>query len=118
MVMDDDLDGAESTAELLRLHGCDARAFSDGLSALNALERFQPEALLLDLSMPSMDGYEVARRIRATPGGPDLILVAASGHGRSEDLEKSRSAGFDSHLVKPVDPTALMETLGSLCTAR
>jgi signal transduction histidine kinase/DNA-binding response OmpR family regulator len=118
MVVDDDLDGADSTVELLRLHGCEARAFSDGRSALDALERFQPEALLLDLSMPSMDGYEVARRIRATPGGHELILVAASGHGRSEDLEKSRSAGFDGHLVKPVDPNALIETLSSLCINR
>ena len=66
MVVDDDLDGAESTVELLRLHGFEACAFSDGSSALGAIETFQPEALLLDLSMPSMDGYEVARRVRAT----------------------------------------------------
>jgi CheY-like chemotaxis protein len=68
--------------------------------------------------MPSMDGYEVARRVRATSRGGKLILIAASGHGRSEDLERTRKAGFDHHLVKPVDPSALIETLGSLCTAR
>jgi signal transduction histidine kinase/DNA-binding response OmpR family regulator len=118
MVVDDDLDGAESTVELLRLHGCDACAFSNGVSALDALETYRPEALLLDLSMPSMDGYEVARRVRATSRGGKLILIAASGHGRSEDLERTRKAGFDHHLVKPVDPSALIETLGSLCTAR
>jgi CheY-like chemotaxis protein len=118
MVVDDDLDGAESTVELLRLHGCDACAFSNGFSALDALETYRPEALLLDLSMPSMDGYEVARRVRATSRGGKLILIAASGHGRSEDLERTRKAGFDHHLVKPVDPSALIETLGSLCTAR
>ncbi len=118
MVVDDDLDGAESTVELLRLHGCEACAFSNGLSALDALETFQPEALLLDLSMPSMDGYEVARRVRATSRGQELVLIAASGHGRSEDLERTRKAGFDNHLVKPVDPSALIETLGLLCAVK
>ena len=118
MVVDDDLDGAESTVELLRLHGFEACAFSDGFSALGALETFQPEALLLDLSMPSMDGYEMARRVRATSHGRDLILIAATGHGRSEDLERTREAGFDNHLVKPVDPGVLIDSLGSLYAAR
>jgi signal transduction histidine kinase/DNA-binding response OmpR family regulator len=118
MVVDDDRDGAESAVELLRLYGCEACAFNNGASALDALETFQPEALLLDLSMPSMDGYEVARRIRATSRGRDLVLIASSGHGRSEDLERTRAAGFDNHLVKPVDPGALIESLRSLCAAR
>ena len=118
MVIDDDIDGAESTVELLRHHGCEARAFGDGTSALDALDRFQPQALLLDLSMPIMDGYEVARRARATSGGRDLVLIAASGHGRNEDLERSRSAGFDNHLVKPVDPKVLIESLQLLCSKK
>jgi CheY-like chemotaxis protein/two-component sensor histidine kinase len=118
MVVDDDVDGAESTVELLKLHGCEACAFGDGLSALDALETFRPEALLLDLSMPSMDGYEIARRLRGTTHGRDLILIAASGHGRSEDLERTRMAGFDNHLVKPVDLSVLLESLGSLYAAR
>jgi len=118
MVVDDDLDGAESTVELLRLYGCEARAFSSGVSALDALDAFGPQALLLDLSMPVMDGYEVARRVRATSRGRELILIAASGHGRSEDLERTRKAGFDSHLVKPVDTAALIASLGSLFVAR
>ena len=115
MVIDDDLDGAESTAELLRHYGCEARVFGDGISALDALDKFQPQALLLDLSMPLMDGYEVARRTRATTNGRELVLIAASGHGRSEDLARSRDAGFDNHLVKPVDPKVLIENLRSLC---
>ncbi len=118
MVVDDDLDGLESTAELLRLHGCEARAFGDGPSALEAFEQFQPHAVLLDISMPVMDGYEVALRLRATPKGRELILIAVSGHGRSEDLEKSRQARFDTHLVKPVSPSTLISNLVSLCAAR
>jgi signal transduction histidine kinase/DNA-binding response OmpR family regulator len=118
MVIDDDLDGLESTAELLRMHGCDARSFSDGPSALEAFEKFRPEVVLLDLSMPLMDGYEVARRMRAAPQGAALVLIAASGHGKSEDLERSRRAGFDNHLVKPVDPRLLISTLASMSAAR
>jgi len=118
MVVDDDLDGLESTAELLRLQGCDARAFSDGPSALDAFEAFNPDAVVLDLSMPLMDGYEVARRLRATPRGSELVLIAASGHGKSEDLEKSRIAGFDSHLVKPVASRTLISNLAALCEKR
>lgn len=118
MVVDDDLDGLESTAELLRLQGCDARAFSDGPSALAAFETFNPDAVVLDLSMPLMDGYEVARRLRATPRGSELVLIAASGHGKSEDLEKSRAAGFDRHLVKPVSSRTLISNLAALYEER
>ena len=118
MIVDDDLDGLESTTELLRLQGCEARAFSDGPSALAAFGEFRPEVVLLDISMPLMDGYEVARRMRASEGGADLVLIAASGYGRSEDLERSRRAGFDNHLVKPVDPRALMSALTAVSAAR
>jgi signal transduction histidine kinase/DNA-binding response OmpR family regulator len=118
MVVDDDQDGAECAVELLRLYGFEACAFSNGASALDALETFRAEALLLDLSMPSMDGYELARRVRATSRGRDLVLIAASGHGRREDLERAREAGFDHHLVKPFHPGVLIESLRSLCSGR
>jgi CheY-like chemotaxis protein len=118
MVVDDDLDVSESTAELLRFEGCEVCNFNDGASALEELNRFKPDAVLLDIAMPSMDGYELAQRIRATPKGDQLVLIAASGYGRREDLERSKKAGFDAHLVKPLDTDVLMSKLTALCPTR
>jgi CheY-like chemotaxis protein len=83
----------------------------DGVGALAALESFEPDIALLDIGMPGMDGYELARRIRATPRGRNLVLVALTGWGQAEDKKRSAEAGFDEHLTKPVDPEMLSRVI-------
>ena len=103
LVVDDNVDAAESSAALLRLDGHVVATAADGLTALTLAGTFRPEVVLLDIGLPDMDGYEVARRIRAMPGQSDAVLIALSGYGQEEHLRLSREAGFDRHLVKPAD---------------
>jgi PAS domain S-box-containing protein len=103
LVADDNRDAAESLAVLLRLEGHDVIVADDGETALRLFEEQHPDVVLLDIGMPQMDGYEVARRIRALPGGRRVLLVALTGWGQEKDRAASREAGFDHHLVKPVD---------------
>jgi len=114
LVVDDNEDAAESLSMLLRIGGHVVRAAFRGESALAEFERFVPEIVLCDIRMPDMSGYEVARRLRALPGGSAPLLVALTGFGTVTDRESSARAGFDRHLVKPADPDALAELL---CTA-
>src|SRR5262249_1063691 len=114
LVVDDNEDAAESLARVLRLTGHEVRTAHDGPGALEATMDFRPEIVLLDLGLPRMDGYEVARRLREQPGAENVRLVALTGYGREEDQRRSREAGFDHHLVKPVDFDALDELLASL----
>ncbi len=107
LIADDNLDGAQSLGRLARLLGHEVRLCHDGPSALELSETFGPEVVLLDIGLPGMDGYEVARRLRLRPGADALLLVAVTGYGQEEDLRRSREAGFDLHLVKPIDPKAL-----------
>ena len=86
----------DSLGSVLRLMG-------DGPSALEAVDRFHPTAMIIDIGMPGMDGYEVARRIRGRPRGRDILLIALTGWGQPEDRIRTRRAGFDHHLVKPAD---------------
>ena len=79
----------------------------DGPSALAVAAEFAPELILLDLGLPGMDGYEVARRLRQAPSTRDAVLVAVSGYGQDEDIRRAREAGFDDHAVKPVDADRL-----------
>ena len=111
LVVDDNRDSAESLANLLELTGNEARSAYDGLEALEAAERFMPDLVLLDIGLPKLNGYEVARRIRELPRGKEMLLVALTGWGQDEARQKSREAGFDEHLVKPVDYAALMKLL-------
>ncbi len=85
----------------------------DGPAALEALRTQKPAAALLDIGMPGMDGYELARRVRAAPDGADLTLIALTGWGNDEDRRRSREAGIDHHLVKPVDSTLLEDLLAA-----
>jgi CheY-like chemotaxis protein len=112
VVADDNADGADSLAALLRLAGHEVRVAYDGPSALEASRAFRPEIVLLDIGLPGMNGYEVARRIRGLriPGG--TLLVAVTGYGQEEDISRSSEAGFDHHLTKPVDIKALRHLLG------
>jgi CheY-like chemotaxis protein len=103
LIVDDNVDSAESLAELLALSGHAVRTAHDGPAALRAAEEHRPDAVLLDIGLPRMDGYEVARRLRQLPGGPRPTLIAMTGYGQDDDRRKSHAAGFDHHLVKPVD---------------
>jgi two-component system CheB/CheR fusion protein len=107
LVVDDNRDAAESLAALLRIQGHDVRVAGDGPKALASAEEDPPEVVFLDLGMPGMDGYEVARRMREGPTLRQAILVALTGWGQDEDRRRTRAAGFDHHLVKPADPEAL-----------
>lgn len=111
LVVDDSLDAARSLARLLRLGGHEVRTAHDGPAAVDAFVEFAPEVVFLDIGMPIMDGYEVARRIRALPSKPPVLLVAVTGWGQEEDRRRSRAAGIDVHLVKPVEPDQLRELL-------
>jgi len=95
------------------LQGHEVRTAYDGPTALVAAERFRPEVVLLDIGLPLMDGYEVARRLRGMVGLSKALLVAVSGYGRDEDRRRSHAAGFDAHLIKPADPAALHELLAT-----
>jgi signal transduction histidine kinase/DNA-binding response OmpR family regulator len=114
LVVDDNVDAAESLAILLRLGGCVVRLAHDGPTALEAAQTFRPEIVLLDIGLPGMDGYEVARRLRTCPASADAVLVAVTGYGQAEDRVRSHQAGFDHHLVKPVDLAALHSAFAGL----
>jgi CheY-like chemotaxis protein len=88
---------------VLRVIGCDVRLAHNGFAALEAAAGFRPEVIFLDIGLPGMDGYEVARRVRQTEGTRSALLVAITGYGQDEDRRRSHEAGFDRHLVKPVD---------------
>jgi signal transduction histidine kinase/CheY-like chemotaxis protein len=113
LVVDDNVDVAASLARFLELTGHDVRTAHDGPAALDAVRADRPEVVLLDIGLPGMDGYEVARRLRELLATAGVVLVALTGYGQEGDRRRSREAGFDHHLVKPVDPAALQELLAS-----
>ena len=110
LVVDDNADAAESLAALLSISGHETRMAHDGPEALQQAERFQPDVVFLDIGMPTLDGHETARLIRRQPWGKDMVLVALTGWGQSEDRRRSKDAGFNHHLVKPADPGGGRET--------
>ena len=111
LVVDDNTDSAAALALLLQASGHAAFTAHDGLEALKAAERLQPDAILLDLGLPKLNGYEVCRRLREQPWGKHVVIVALTGWGQIEDRQRSMDAGFDAHLVKPPHYTALMQLL-------
>jgi PAS domain S-box-containing protein len=114
LVVDDNVDAAESLAMILRLEGQEVRVAHDGPSALEAAPVYRPEVVFLDIGMPGMDGYEVARRLRQVPGLEGTVLIALTGWGQDQDRRRSQEAGFDRHLLKPVERRSLAEVLGTL----
>ena len=104
LLVDDNADGADTLGRLLRAHGHAVEVYHDPVSALAAIDRFQPTVALLDIGLPVLDGYQLAARIRALPGGQACRLVALSGYGLAADHARSEVAGFERHLVKPVNP--------------
>jgi signal transduction histidine kinase len=111
LVVDDNVDAAETLAEMLSLHGHRVISAHDGLEALRIAPEFEPHIILLDLGMPNLNGYETAGRIRAQPWGRDIALVAVTGWGQPKDRRRTVEAGFDAHLVKPVDQNELLKAL-------
>jgi len=111
LVVDDNEDSADTLVALLEIYGCEVAAAYTGAQALALAESFRPSAVLLDVGMPNMSGHEVAERLRAMPSGEELLIIAMTGWGQEDDRKKTRDAGFDHHLVKPLDPAALVELL-------
>jgi two-component system CheB/CheR fusion protein len=119
LVVDDNVDVAESVALLLQEGlGHEVRVAHSGPQALELAREFRPEAVICDIGLPGMDGYEVARRLRRLPEGDSALLVALSGYGQEEDRQRSREAGFDVHLLKPVGWATLQPVLTQLGTVR
>lgn len=111
LVVDDNVDSAESMALLLRLQGHVVEIAHDGEEAIATAERFRPEAMLLDLGMPKLNGFEVCQRIRQSPWGAGVLMVAQTGWGQAQDRARTMEAGFDAHLTKPIDPAAVQDML-------
>jgi CheY-like chemotaxis protein len=110
LVVDDNRDTATSCARLLKGMGHEVQTAFDGLGALETARSFKPQTILLDIGLPGMNGYEVAKTLR-NEGFENEVIVAVSGYGQPEDRERSRDAGFDDHLVKPVHRDALITVL-------
>ena len=116
LVVDDHLDVADTLAEMLRLMGNEVETAHDGLEALRVAEAFRPDIALIDIGLPRLDGHEVARRIRGEPWGERMVLIAMTGWHHDDDKQRSREAGFNFHLLKPVDPQGLTQLLAGLLT--
>jgi len=114
LVVDDNIEHADTLALYLAVAGHEVRVAYNGLDAVALAGSFDPEAVLMDVGMPGLDGYDAARRMRAQPDGCHRVLVALTGWGQPEDRRRSRAAGFDAHLVKPADPPALLALVDSL----
>ncbi len=114
LVVDDNRDSAASLALLLELTGNEVRTAHDGLEAVAAAAEQRPDVVLMDIGMPVLNGYDAARRIHAEPWSEGMVLVAVTGWGQEEDRRRTTEAGFDGHLVKPVDYTAFLKLLAAL----
>lgn len=113
LVVDDNRDSATSLAMMLTIMGNETQTAHDGEEGLNVAAEFRPEVVLMDIGMPKMNGYDAARRIRTESWGQEIILVAVTGWGQDDDRRRSREAGFDHHIVKPVEPAALVQILNA-----
>jgi CheY-like chemotaxis protein len=112
LIVDDNKDSADSLAMLLEITGNKTYMAHDGVEAVEAIEKHRPEVVLLDIGLPKLDGHEVCRRVREQPWGKDIVVIALTGWGQEDDRRKSEEAGFNGHLVKPVDYDKLLQLLG------
>ncbi len=117
LLIEDNDDGREMMAMMLSCYGFEVRHAADGLQGLEVAEQFHPDLALVDIGLPGIDGYEVARRLRSNPATQDMKLIALTGYGLAEDQRRVLEAGFDLHLVKPVDIDNLMKAIGSCAPA-
>jgi CheY-like chemotaxis protein len=113
LIVDDNVDSGEMLVELAKRWGHSAVHAADGPKALAMAAELHPDVVLLDIGLPGMDGYEVAARLRQTPVTREARIIAVSGYGQEDDRKKSRAAGCDAHLVKPVNVTALEKAIGA-----
>jgi CheY-like chemotaxis protein len=114
LVADDNRDSAQTLAMVLDVMGHETRLANDGLQAVAIAAEFEPDIVLLDIGMPKLNGYEACRQIRAQPWARDVVMVAVTGWGHDEDRRRSKSAGFDLHLVKPLDPVEVERMMRDL----
>jgi len=118
LLVEDNPDIGETLRDLLQLLGHRVELVGDGLRAVQTALATRPDAALVDIGLPGIDGYEVARRLRASDVGKGMVLVALTGYGRPEDRDRALAAGFDAHMVKPVDPEDLSEVLATISGRR
>ena len=111
LVVDDDKDGADTLASLLQLEGYDVRTENDGLHALPTIQQWQPRCVLLDIDLPGLDGFDIARRLRRDDREHRMILIATTGWARAVDRETAAVCGIDHFLAKPLDPAALLAVM-------
>jgi CheY-like chemotaxis protein/two-component sensor histidine kinase len=114
LIVDDNVDAADSLAMLLEITGNKTYMAHDGVEAVEAIEEHRPEVVLLDIGLPRLTGHEVCRQVRQQPWGKDIMMIALTGWGQEDDRRQSEEAGFNGHLVKPVDYDKLLELLSSL----
>jgi CheY-like chemotaxis protein len=117
LLVEDDLDAAEGMTNLLELLGHDVRTVHDGMTALDEAGRRPPDVVLIDIGLPTLDGYEVAGKMRLVPGMQSAVLVALTGFGTTEDRERALVAGFQHHLTKPVDIERVEALLAQIGTS-
>lgn len=111
LIAEDNRDGAESLAGLLRLHGHAVEVAYDGERALQLAPEFRPDVAILDIGLPGIDGHELARRLRTIEGGRDILLIAATAYGSPDDVDRAMTAGFDVHFVKPVPLVRFLQAI-------
>ena len=114
LVVDDSVDSADSLSMLLQINGHDTRTAFDGVEAVECAGEFRPQVILLDIGLPRLNGYDACRQIREQPWGQDMTIIALTGWGQDEDKQRTLDAGFDGHIVKPVDQATLQTLLASL----
>jgi CheY-like chemotaxis protein len=111
LIVEDNHDAGEMYRILIELAGHEALLAEDGPAGIELFKTARPDIAFVDIGLPGMDGYEIARRLRAEPHGADVYLVALTGYGSASDRDRTREAGFDLHLLKPVDPETLQSVL-------
>jgi CheY-like chemotaxis protein len=118
LIVEDNEDARDALRMALELSGQHVKTARDGAEAIRATREHPPEVAVIDIGLPDMDGYQVARTMRAQPGGDGVHLIALTGYGQPADRERALRAGFDSHLIKPVDPAALTALIAQGCSSR